>query len=175
MNLLDLLLLVAGCGAGLALGLHDIASGAYRYYDWGSEGLALAEAWGAALGLSVTMTTLVLRLRPPRPAWCRLRRQPGFIAGLVTIAAAVEMVLRGVVTYGKAGLGSPLFRNNVLATVLSPIEYGFFILIGWGTLKVSGAWVSEAGAIDRLGRAMGWFWIAAFVALTAAHRWVQGP
>src|SRR4051812_48727482 len=81
LNLLDLVALVAGCAAGLALGRYYIASGTHRHYNWGSEPLAVAEGWGVSLGVSLTLTYLALRARRPRPALRGLVRQPGFVAG----------------------------------------------------------------------------------------------
>jgi hypothetical protein len=47
--------------------------------------------------------------------------------------------------------------------LFSSVGYGYTASIAWFVLWLSGGWSSEARIIDRLGRLLGWCWIASFV------------
>lgn len=173
LNLADLLIVVAGLAGGLAMGRAFVASGAHRRYNWGSERLAVAEGWSASLMLGSTLAVLMLRARRPRAPWRRLRREPGLLACVIVVATLGVRAAQDALIYYRAGFDSPSFRNALFAGILGPAGYGFAIFVGWGTLAVCGGWRSEAGAIDRMGRAVGWSWIAAFAILPLVHWWIQ--
>ena len=144
--------------------------------------------WGclvlaAPLVMAWTLAILALRLRRPRDRWIRLVRQPGLVAGLMA-ASVLAWRLLGFATMYPRVIGRP--RLNILTVrsgALSGIwgggwppdhllfETDHFLdtmaIIGvavassWILLLASGRWRPERSWIDRAGRVLGWFWIAA--------------
>lgn len=185
LNLVDLVVVVAGCAVGLAI---------FRLCFWLESGLIcriifylrpgsgysdsarrLATTLGFinSVGTALTASVLILRFRRPRPPWSVVRKQPGFIACLavsVTIALNVQNVL--LLWFGSE-IDSARERLILMARVLLNGEvFGYSILISWFVMWVIGSWQSEAGAIDRLGRAVGWTWILIFVVSPVFQFWL---
>ena len=128
-----------------------------------------------------TLAIVGLRLRPPRPRWRQLVRQPGFVAGLMA-AAVLAVRLIGFATMcarlvgqpqlyvmwvgrtggGGAHMGLPpgnlYFELDHFLGTMALI--GVSVAATWIFLLAAGAWRPERGWIDRTGRALGSFWIA---------------
>ena len=103
-----------------------------------------------AVGLALSIATLAIRLRRPRPAWGDLRGQPGFIACLVVIASRFPpcwLKLEWLRIDGPR-----MYAQMVLMEILSAQSPGIPVAMAWLILKVSGAWHPEVGPVDRLGR-----------------------
>jgi hypothetical protein len=119
--------------------------------------------------MSVTLVLLLIGLidHPPE-----LFRRPGFVACWVT---ALAMALRLSVNFISIA-DHRLFADHPLKSLfnyefywLFSIDMGGWIAVAWMTLILSGAWRAERNWIDRLGRAIGVFWILADI--TASLAW----
>ena len=121
---------------------------AAREYVWWTP-LDILMRVGLPLIAFGTPTVLLMRLRRPRPAWRELFRQPGFVACLSVLSALLI-----VVDLSWLGMLIPDW-----------LSLGHAVTASWALLIVSRRWRSEAGWIDRLGRAIGVAWIvwASFV------------
>ena len=94
-------------------------------------------------------------------------------ASLTTVAFVALPVVVGSLAAG-AGSG---YRSNALfdqAQVCSATMFGGLgVLMAWLTLLVCGRWHAERSWVDRLGRAMGLYWIVAAFALWAAFFYID--
>ena len=105
----------------------------------------------SSLSVGFMVAQPLLRLLHPRPEPRRLMRQSGFVACMVSMAAAL---------LAFAIMGSDWFSE--LALSLVPIRVVGRMLF-WIVLGLP-PWRAEPSWIDRLGRAVGWGWIIAIVA-----------
>lgn len=107
-----------------------------------------------------TLTWLVLRLRGPRPNLRHLARKPGFVACLVAVAVTAFGSVSTLVY--QAGL----FGSNPADWLIAGIwtqRIGFSVAAAWLTLALNRRWRPERGWIDRMGRVLGWLWVASAV------------
>jgi hypothetical protein len=106
-----------------------------------------------------TLAVALLVLRRPRPGLFRLTRRPGamacFAAGVATPAALVAHLV--VMRSRVANLGSV-----VEAVVMSWTLAATALVSCWLTMVVSGRWRAEPTWLDRLGRALGFAWLAVY-------------
>jgi hypothetical protein len=121
-----------------------------------------------------TVVLPILRLMPPRPALRKLLRQPGMLAcgGGVLIMAAGNITnllvftyfcfaMRwdyGLFTWFGLNVGQ-LFSAKVL-TLTDLRQVGLFIAVVWPVQALTGRWRPAPDWVDRLGRALGFAWIA---------------
>jgi hypothetical protein len=119
--------------------------------------LPIAAAW--------TVAVAVLRLRPPRPSWRRVLRQPGTTACLAAIfgslwaVAGVGGTLLLMVVREPAGVGSWSSRFFQLADWDLFAYVGLAVASAWFAQALSGRWRPVPDPIDRLGRILGVYWI----------------
>jgi hypothetical protein len=176
----DLMILIAGCAAGIAwtqlywadivrsmkfIGTPTMRQSFNRFFEIPTPSLIM-------IGLGV----LICRLRSPRPSLRRLARQPGSVAlGCMALALMSEGILLAI---GWAVAPTfdqllPLPKTPGYVTVfpardLSLIyRFGFVgmaIAVSWLMLAISGRWRPEPSWIDRTGRCLGIWWITANVA-----------
>lgn len=99
------------------------------------------------LGLMVAQP--LLRLRRPRPPLVEVARQSGFVTCLMGILAVVLLL----------PMGSEWF--SLLALSLGSTRVIILLMI-WPLCALP-PWRAEATWIDRLGRVVGWGWIAALL------------
>lgn len=176
----DLMILVAGCAAGIAWTQTYWADITRQMRSLGTSTLReslqhLSEVSRPCLAM-LGVALLICRIRRPRPALRRLARQPGSVAlacASLSLAAEGAMLLVG-------WAATPGF-NRLLAAPPTPgytrvfpprealltyrIGYiGMTIAASWLVLVVSGRWRAEATWIDRAGLGLGACWIAEFVA-----------
>jgi hypothetical protein len=107
------------------------------------------------LVLSLTLSFLLMRLRPPRPPLRDMVRQPGTVAGLA-------------VTFGYfwvTGWLHVLFFGRIIDQCALAVSVGGTVAVSWLFLMVSRLWTAEPSWVDRLGRLIGALAIA--VALLA--------
>ena len=93
---------------------------------------------------------ILIRLRRPRPSLSRLIFQPGF-------AATTSIVLGMSYCVYLRSMDYVLFRSWTLVCFCGIVP------VIWLILRLSGRRESEPGWIDRLGRALGWAWIAVLI------------
>ncbi len=129
---------------------------------------------------SWTIGVFVIRLLPPRPRLRRLVFQPGFIACALFLAAACLAYAIALATLGVRGAlisrTSPQWVGyHGIATLLCVQQGGWAVAVAWLMLALLGRWIPEPSWVDRLGRALGIFWIAAALILTDFHNSVVMP
>ncbi|MFO0960495.1 MAG: hypothetical protein U0800_24185 [Isosphaeraceae bacterium] len=141
---------VQGSSIGASHWLHVLGNGGPSCYV-------------AALALAL----IPLRWRPPRPSAARLLRQPGAVACLAIVGTmlanlAILAVSRGI----RARLDGP----ESPATIYSHWYYwgqavewiSMGVLGAWAALALGGRWSPEKSWIDRLGIALGAYWVAIY-------------
>jgi hypothetical protein len=115
-----------------------------------------------------TLALILIRLLRPRPRRERLGAQPGFMA---MVAAAFAMIMVGffvgipmVVISLVNGPGAIVggFDVTLIATT-APVIIGTAVAAVWLALIVGRRWRAEPHWIDRLGRIIGLYWIAASI------------
>ncbi len=175
-RVLDAMMLVAatalGCGWMSAIcgdddGFYDLWRGVVC--DWpsydilttvGEKSLELALVTIPFIAMG-TLALIPIRFVGSRPRFHRLACQPGLIAAGASGVAILVMGLPTLVAGLTAGANSNLvLRMPVTFTVSVAMAGGLAVLVSWMTLLVTGRWRAEPSWIDRLGRSMGFFWIA---------------
>jgi hypothetical protein len=120
------------------------------------------------VALIFTISYFPIRLRRPRPPLSEIFRQPGMIACstvVLSIAFGFLLLLPQLpsILFGNVYPQTPLSR--LVGFTVGPMTFAHAIAGAWLTLWLSGSWKAEAGWIDRLGRALGCFWILSLVFL----------
>lgn len=176
----DGMILVASAALGLALTRWALpwVDGLYFFRALVSE--PPAPGWSARVVI-VRLTTLLvvlapmalgaeagylaLRLRAPRPRWRRLARQPAMVAAVVVLVvaglgAAAQWAWARL--DNRAPFPSRGAYNIVMVNAVAMIAQraGSAVLVAWLALAPSGRRRAGRGGLDRLGRALGWYWIA---------------
>lgn len=114
----------------------------------------IVAAWCVAL--------IVLRWIGPRPRWRRLAREPGLVACCASTLSLVVLGGHGIIY--ALGLRYQTLIDFIddpvgLGLILSTMIIGMAVLAAWMTLLLGGRWRAEPTWIDRLGRAIGVYWI----------------
>ena len=98
-----------------------------------------------ALVLSMTLAYLLVRLRPPRPPFRALLRQPGMVAGLAVVFGY----------FWVFGWLDRFFGGRMHLRTGTAIAVGGTVAAAWAVLALSRKWKSEPSWIDCLGRLLG--------------------
>ncbi len=161
-TVLDAMILVAATAVGFAV-IRGCSPEFYTYpytpippppwLNWSARVFSGWASYVSPLPAAWTLAALMLRLRSPRPSMRRLMRQPGAVSS----SAATLLILLGCVHY-LLDLNNPSWHDI-------PFEFTVFSLGGgvasaWLTLALSMRWRAERSGIDRLGRALGVYWLA---------------
>lgn len=151
---------VAATAVGLAGGLVPF-SGPRLPTGWHYEPV-VGSVWLAA---SLTSATLAARLKRPRPRWRSITREPGFVASVAVISTAVlsafglaEGLFASVLERGMNVPAERLFWN-VGSSLTFNARYA--VAASWTVQAISGRWRPARSWVDRLGLALGGYWLAA--------------
>jgi hypothetical protein len=156
-----------------------------EFPGWGLRpGMSLMEVWYwvyrrncmlLVSSIILAAALLALRMRQPRPRFRRLMRQPGTVACWAIVFVVVLRglgVLEGTVLARIAGL-----KWHQLVFDLDGIDWGYYpalvfseaenvapqmclaVAVSWVLLLVSGQWRPEPSWIDRMGRALGMYYV----------------
>ncbi len=120
--------------------------------------------WGAC---SFALALVVIRLRNSRPSRDRLWRQPGWLACFVVVTTlALETVeilslyfVQETAMTGSSALNLPMIFLEILP-LHAPDDISRAVIAIWIILALSQRWEAEPQGIDRLGRIVGWYWVA---------------
>lgn len=185
----DLLLLIAGIAVGIGAtraynrSVNEAELGPGGNWSYARpefarakpvESTALVALWGleqsSLAATCMAATVLLLRLRQPRLPWRRLIRQPGASACLATVTAALIGLLRNGVNrlawslketqYMLFGATRVAVPWPGVAAWFRPTEVAVFVLGWWLCLALTRTARRERSAIDRLGRLVGYYWLA---------------
>ncbi len=172
MGLSDLIWIVAGVAVWLVIVRNygqTMRLGPGWYMDlWSLRKLRLNRHGLALFGFGLEVASLLLlmvRFRQPRPRWRRVWRQPGLLAS----AGAVVGMAIGLVGTVASSLAVttgfyPAGWPSLLGCFRGSLSCGAPGVVGaWLALGLSGRWRAERSALDRLGRLVGWLWLAEFV------------
>ena len=138
---------------------------------WASNRVWLTCHWGSLILLHtqpmtavLTLAVLLLRILHPHPDFRHLVQQPGFTA---CVAASIAICIGGGLNYATTtATFVPGFETRGYAWVaLFPIgsEPGIAIAACWVLLALGRRWHPERSWIDRLGRLLGFYWLAMIV------------
>jgi hypothetical protein len=142
-------------------------------WTYGEGGwVRVVERQTCLLLLALSLATLLIRFRSPRPGRRRMWSQPGVTA----CASGVLGVLAHVVSealYHHTALSH--WENFIPWAVWYQWPYSGPAVAGaWLTLLWTRRWRAERSAIDRLGRLIGVCWLAEFLlAELPGRRWVS--
>jgi uncharacterized membrane protein YfcA len=165
-DLKDVLVLIAASVAGLALGAHD---------GW-AEPVTRERVMEHLLAMAVTWTyaIFVLSLTRYRTDLSRMACRPGFSAVVAVMTVwGMNIIYESLIIIGPA---SP--DHHTLASVAEWFWFLFnelfwfgpvtnspagIVAAVWVVTAMAGCWRPEKSWIDRIGRALGVFWILAMV------------
>jgi hypothetical protein len=167
-TILDGLILVAATAVGFAL-----ARAGYLSLGWGTRPdriarLADGTRLASCLVLAWTMAFLPIRMRMPRPPWREVLRQPGLVACCAVCLSVVVGTITVVplVVFASAKLDS-FSVQNIAVSVMSNQSIAHAVAAAWMALAFSGVGRSDGGWVDRLGMALGTFWVLALAFLAS--------
>lgn len=173
-TVLDATVLIAATAAGLAVirsltGCQELILVSSRFQPPGINAAVLYRMrtlafWPAPFLTAWTLALLTLSMRGPRPTLRRIARRPGTAVGLALVLSLIKNVIiygkdfiralqAASPTSGRGGNWSYFFWSDVAART------GFFVLVAWSTLAMSGRWSARADWHDRLGRIIGICWV----------------
>jgi len=181
MTILDATLLVGSAAVGFGL-FEIVHRGLFQGWIWIMDhGLPDPNTWTALTAIVTcsdvavfliplvapwTLLLIALRLRPPRPSWKRIWRQPGMAACWAALIGWVWSVLAVLLAFDIVYVTRPnkTYRRpeEWIQTWLSDQVFmyvGLAVAAVWGVLFVSGRWTRPADWIDRMGRIVGFLWI----------------
>lgn len=151
-SLFDAMVLIAASAVGLALD-RAIYGGAGLPYPQTLRAIAIS----APVVATWTIAVLVLSLRHPRFRRRRLLRRPGTEANCAATAALVLGAgLVGCTLWGD----DPGGFAEVVIVMGVPIMAGSAVTAVWILSLLAGRFRAAPDWIDRLGRLMGFYWIA---------------
>jgi hypothetical protein len=174
-TVLDGMVLVAatafGCGADAWLGgfiedqwgqaTPDLLRSFFRERKFDGMAVVLMLLAGPVAG-AWTLALIPLRLARPRPSLRRLARQPGWMAScafaLALVSGSVVVGLLMAVIEGR----SLTFLLQELSPLV-PLLVAPAIVAAWLALVLNRRWRPEPSWVDRAGRALGVYWIAASI------------
>jgi hypothetical protein len=186
-GLTDALILVIAAAVGLSINRLNWAiflacwSNPLDAHDSIEQFLGLVMPHVAAM----TVATLAMRVRRPRPRFRRIARQSGLVACMVALAVLLiiaswvalttltgqivkfsqHVVPMGQYDHRKRLAGYPSYPFSGQLLVACGDRIGFAVARAWLALLLVGRWQSESTWLDRLGRAIGCLWIALAAAL----------
>ncbi len=140
--------------------------------EFGAFGLVLV-VLSPPVAVAWTVAAIPLRLRRPRPPWRRLGRQPGWVAACSAVPGMAVLALGvGVNVLGWGGSVFYLDDIEMSLFVLAPSLAGATVLGAWMALVLGRRWRAEASWLDRLGRALGVYWLAMGAGAPFVLRWM---
>jgi hypothetical protein len=112
-----------------------------------------------------TLLLIMLRMRPPRPSWRRIWRQPGMAACLAALVgwcwSGLGLILAldvGYVARPRRFIKPEEWAQKYLADEVF-MYVGLAVAAAWLVLFFSGRWRRSADWIDSMGRLLGVLWI----------------
>lgn len=176
-SIADAMLLVAGTAVGIVWTKYWLLW-SRDSYEAGLAGLTrfaqhfrlarwLTEALSCCI-LSLSGAWMAVRLRKPRPSIRQLSRQPGFVAATAALAAfAVNTFfhiadwMTGIIQVFDAPRWSLMWWKDVWANslALNPQSFCAPVAVAWLLLAIRGRWRREPGWIDKMGIALGSYWL----------------
>jgi hypothetical protein len=185
-QLADAMILLAATAMGFGVMLSIARVAKRSPYDWFAELISQKPWYDLVAGsgkftvlalltmplvMMVTLALLPIWLVGTRRRFRQLARRPGLMASCASSLAMVFLalpVLVGALAVGVRWDGLLRLLADEQAVLSATIYGGLAVLVSWLTLFVGGRWRSEATWLDRLGRAMGLYWMmAAFAVWTA--------
>lgn len=177
-SLLDAMTIVAATAIALAW-LQAYLRGISGYYrvpqmPWRLQ-LILYVPTAVPFATVFSVVGLIFCIRHPRAPIRQLRRQPGFLAGLMVLISALaaisSVVLRNSLPVPRRG---PAMSTTWESFVVEPVTPRFFLtgaMVGaaWITLCLVGRWRSPHNWIERWSQTVGWFWVAFAAAMIAVE------
>ncbi|WP_435008445.1 hypothetical protein P12x_005655 [Tundrisphaera lichenicola] len=134
--------------------------GLWRAYLWlHGVGSCLVVPWMAAM--------IVIRLRRPRPRLVRF--QPGFVACVAVMASLVPGLAWIASIYHRPGFQRPQGFEQAWAIATSWTDAA--VLGAWLALWLGRKWRPEPSWIDRMGRALGLYWIVLLAWFLGLQGW----
>ena len=180
MTLPDAMLLVGS--AAIGMGMYQLSRRAlFRGWIWiADRGLPDIHTWSTTQALATcsdivvhlvplvapwTLLLIALRMRPPRPSWRRIWRQPGMAACLAALFGWLWSVIALLLAMnvGYVARSSRIITPDVWGQKYLSDEVfmyvGLAVAATWLVQYLNGRWRRPADWIDLMGRALGLLWI----------------
>ena len=157
----DMMILVAAAALGLLLqrtylmtpNPHPWALLGGSLYRWLFESCPFL--------IPASLALVAMRLRRPRPAARRLRREPGLVACLAVIVTEVTRDVQSFISEVYQGhLHGNFYRFIPDYRISGPFFWGYSVALAWSVMVLTGVWRPQPSWIDRAGRALGVLMIA---------------
>jgi hypothetical protein len=162
-TLADAMILVAALAPGLSVSSHFLR---VTNFETSGDFSAINSLRIAILGLAtlvpcaggLTLAFPVLRLLPPRPPRRRRFRQPGTVS---TLVAGLLIIVGGPAIAAIWNLeGGPRPETAEIVVLILPMLLASGASGARMALRMAGRRRPPEDWVDRLGRWLGWFWIA---------------
>lgn len=137
--------------------------GLWRLYAW-------AHGPGSCFVIPMMAAVIVMRLRRPRPRRSRLIGQPGFVACLAVMASLPPGLADVATIYHRPGFQRAGGFEQVWAVATQWVDTA--VLGSWIALALSRRWRPEPSWIDRMGFALGLYWVLLLFAWLALG-WIE--
>ena len=129
--------------------------------------------WPSPCAAALALSVLVMAWIAPREQQYRSLRRPGVVAALASVAAFCVTAVLSPQTLlgGTPAISQPLHWKEwwALTWFTLPRTAGYAVAVSWLSLFVGGHWAADRGWLDRLGRLLGYYWIAqGFLSVLAA-------
>lgn len=166
-TLFDMMVLIAATAVGFALARAEMT-----YFRWGARGgSAMPHVWltdcvrvASCVPMTLMFALFTLRFRGPRPAFRNIAQQPGMAACCAAIMSVAFGVLLAIPrAAASARSGEELSIETFAIIVVNILGLGYSVAAAWLTLLLAVGWRPERSWQDRLGRALGAYWIAALI------------
>jgi hypothetical protein len=115
----------------------------------------------SAVALPITWTLVVLRLIGPRPSRRRRFGPPGSAACLAVLVASLLNAWSAWEVAFKSPSVQPDPFSAVALRIVEPLPLAAAVAATWSLLLFERRWRPEPSWIDRLGRCLGTYWLAA--------------
>jgi hypothetical protein len=167
-TILDGIILIAASAVGLALARAGSLSLGWGTHPGSISRLADGTRLASCLVLAWTVAFLPIRSRAPRPPWREVLRQPGAVACcaacLSVVIGAIAVIPLVVSALSKT---APFLVQNIAVSVLSNQNIAHSVAAAWMALALSGVGRGDGGWVDRMGMALGTFWLLALAFLAS--------
>jgi hypothetical protein len=169
-TIVDAMILIAATAVGLGV-IRDWTAPVFTYvlrtHEVPSPSglLMIAELTLVPILFYWTIAVVGIRLRRPRPSLRRLGRQPGLVACLAVILATLISFSIGRYPVLFSGKAQPGELSSLLMNLSPPHMVAPGVAVAWMVLAVSSRWRPDPGWIDRLGRSVGFAWLALLMIL----------
>ncbi len=170
----DMMILVVASAAAMVI-LRPYMPGHFIALGWipsiSTDRWHLLRAWawldgpGSCVVVPWMAALIAIRLRRPRPSRLRLAGQPGFVACVAVLVSLAPGLAWYAATRHRPGFQQTVGFQQAWSEIL---HWSSTAVVGsWIALALTRRWRPEPSWVDRMGRALGAYWVVLLVSLMA--------